>query len=48
MPILREVPEAELRARRGGAEDEIEKLASELNLAPTKGEKAPQTIESLK
>ena len=49
LPALQEIPEAELQTRRGSAEDEIEKLASQLNIAPKEGEKdAPRTIESLK
>ena len=49
LPVLQEIPEAELHTQRGSAEDEIEKLASQLNIVPKEGEKdAPRTIESLK
>lgn len=49
LPVLRELPESEIpQTQRGSAEDDIEKMAAELNITPAGVGPAPRTIKSLK
>ena len=50
LPVLQELPESEMPlTKRGSAEDDIEKMAAELKIAPVdNAEPAPRTIKSLK